>query len=328
MAKLEPLNADLKRQAGDSIRGYLYQHWQAVHAWLDLKEDECLYLEGAEDFDILKSDVAKAVQVKNTSGNITLQSDSVIDAIVNYWSLLKNNKNKTEKIEFCFLTTSKITIEKSNIFKNEGGGLSSWQRCNEDSLELEKLITYIRTDEKYVQKLPSDFNYFLNNNSTNEIYNKIIKPIIWITNSNNIEEVKRAVERKLIYYGHENNIPPDVAKRVSANLFEYAFSTSTKKKRFLYLSDFLEIFGSNTTIPMPINYLNNLPDLMNQILKNSFQGEKSTFGIDSQVSKNPKIDRCFVYRKNFVEKSVTILKQTNCLIINGATGIGKSTLAK
>ena len=46
---IQPLKADPKRQAHDQLRGYLYQIWHSVYAWLELAEDEILYLEGAED---------------------------------------------------------------------------------------------------------------------------------------------------------------------------------------------------------------------------------------------------------------------------------------
>ena len=60
---IQPLNADPKRQANDSLRGYLYQILHSVDAWLDLDDNEILYLEGAEDFDKISDDTATAVQV-------------------------------------------------------------------------------------------------------------------------------------------------------------------------------------------------------------------------------------------------------------------------
>ena len=45
------LQANPNRQAHNQLRGYLYQIWHSVNAWLDLADDEILYLEGAEDFD-------------------------------------------------------------------------------------------------------------------------------------------------------------------------------------------------------------------------------------------------------------------------------------
>ncbi len=50
------LIADPKRQVNDALRGYVYQIWHSVNAWLDLAEDEILYLEGAEDFDKVSDD--------------------------------------------------------------------------------------------------------------------------------------------------------------------------------------------------------------------------------------------------------------------------------
>ncbi len=39
-----------KRQAVDSLRGYVYQVYQTLLAWLDLNVDETLLLEIAEDY--------------------------------------------------------------------------------------------------------------------------------------------------------------------------------------------------------------------------------------------------------------------------------------
>ena len=76
----QPLNADPKRQAHNQLRGYLYQIWHSVDAWLNLADDDVLYLEGAEDLDILSNDAATAVQVKDTQHKITLRSQEVNDA--------------------------------------------------------------------------------------------------------------------------------------------------------------------------------------------------------------------------------------------------------
>jgi len=51
--EITPLASDPNRQATDTIKGYVYQAWESLHAWINLKEDEVLYLEGAEDVDLL-----------------------------------------------------------------------------------------------------------------------------------------------------------------------------------------------------------------------------------------------------------------------------------
>ena len=64
---IQPLIADPKHQANDSLRGYRYQILHSVHAWLSLADDEILYLEGAEDFDIVSPETTTVVQVKDTT---------------------------------------------------------------------------------------------------------------------------------------------------------------------------------------------------------------------------------------------------------------------
>ena len=46
---------DPRRQASDSIRGYVYQIYQSVFAWITLKNLQALVLEGAEDFDVYEN---------------------------------------------------------------------------------------------------------------------------------------------------------------------------------------------------------------------------------------------------------------------------------
>ena len=95
-------NADSKRQAHASIKGYLYQILHSVNAWLDLAEDETLSLEGIEDFDIISDDTVTAVQVKDTQRNITLRSNDALNAINRYWE--SQIRNPDRRVKFRFLT--------------------------------------------------------------------------------------------------------------------------------------------------------------------------------------------------------------------------------
>ena len=63
IAGLPPhLPGDPRRQAVHSIEGTVYQAWCSIDAWLRLNSpDEVIYLEGAEDFDIVRSDGGIAV---------------------------------------------------------------------------------------------------------------------------------------------------------------------------------------------------------------------------------------------------------------------------
>jgi len=81
-----PLQNDPNREAVAALRGYKYQILYSVLAWITLDDDDILYLEGAEDFDHINTHRATTVQIKETkgSGNITLRTKSVVEAICNY----------------------------------------------------------------------------------------------------------------------------------------------------------------------------------------------------------------------------------------------------
>ena len=79
---------------------------EAFLAWIDLGETERLYLEGAEDFDRLTGLSAETIQTKDVTGNITLRSVDVVEAIDNAWANQQRNPQYT--IKFRFLTTSGI----------------------------------------------------------------------------------------------------------------------------------------------------------------------------------------------------------------------------
>ena len=73
MATPSDFQVDSTRDATDSIRGYVYQAYQSVLAWMRLDEHEILILEGAEDFDIHRGRSVTTTQVKDVAGSLTLR---------------------------------------------------------------------------------------------------------------------------------------------------------------------------------------------------------------------------------------------------------------
>lgn len=108
---------DAKRDATDSIRGYVYQIYQSIHAWLSLNENEQLYLECAEDFDVCVGQSVIGTQVKDLSGNLTLRSSDVVAAINNFWTLQENNPD--HDVSLRFLTTAVAGHEKVHLLESK-----------------------------------------------------------------------------------------------------------------------------------------------------------------------------------------------------------------
>jgi hypothetical protein len=79
----EALQGDPRRRASATVRGFMYQFWRTVQAWIELEPDEVLFVEGAEDFDVIGGDEATAVQIKDNraSGALTLGNAGTINTL-------------------------------------------------------------------------------------------------------------------------------------------------------------------------------------------------------------------------------------------------------
>ena len=242
-----PLNANPKRQAHAQLKGYLYQIWHSVDAWLDLADDEVLYLEGAEDFDKVSGDDATATQVKHVQHSISLRSPDVIDAINNFWELQTNNSDR--RVKYRFLTKSEIRKEQGNPFGTDKSGIEVWRRCSGDEAAIKKISEFLQTDGK----ISAEVNDFLKKASPQEIYEHLIEPIAWETDSKNINFVEQSIIEKLVYHGDRQGVSPSNAKKVFAPLVEEAWKIATRKEnRKLTRMHLLEIFENHTRVSVPI----------------------------------------------------------------------------
>ncbi len=326
--KRKPLKANPKRQADAQLRGYLYQIWHSVNAWLDLAEDEILYLEGAEDFDLLSNDTDTATQVKHTQRPITLRSQQVIDGINNYWELRTNNPDR--RVKFRLLTTSKIVKEQGNPLQTDKPGLEVWGRCSGDEGTITKISEFLKDQEK----ISDEVKDFLKQADPQTIYEQLIEPITWETGSKPAGYVEQSINEKLVLHGNQLGFLPSESKKVADHLLKEALMVATQKEnRKLTKVRFLEIFEEQTTQSMPTPYLRHL-QMQATIMGNvgsPFIGGSSDITIQSQPfiqTAIPQLYFTIVPRADKVTSIQTKLQSEGIAIIQGGTGTGKTTLTK
>ena len=326
----QPLKADPKRQAYDQLRGYYYQILHSVNAWLDLAEDQDLYLECAEDFDTISDDVATAVQVKDAKHNITLRSREVTDAISHYWELLNNNPHSDRRVKFRLLTRSKIGAERGNPFGEGKPGLQVWSRCADDEATITELSKFLQSEGK----ISDDVKNFLRNSDPKKIYEQLIEPITWETGSKPASFVEQSIKDKLVLHGHRQNIAPSEAKKVVDPLIQEAWKVATQKvNRVLTKVRFLEIFEERTTQNVPTQYLRHL-----QMQAAGMSNVGSLFPVGSSeisiqthssiLNTIPPLSPDITPRTELLTKIQAQLQSENIAIIHGGAGRGKTTLAK
>ena len=325
---IQPLQADPKRQAHNQLRGYLYQIWHSVDAWLDLDKDEVLYLEGAEDFDKISGDTATAVQVKDTQHKITLRSQEVNDAINNYWELQANNPDLN--VKYRFLTRSQIGVEQGSPFGEGNRGLRVWQRCSGDEAAITKISEFLQAEAKISQEVAD----FLKEAAPQQIYEQLIKPITWETGSKEASSVEKSIEDKLILHGHQYGILPSDAKKVVDPLLKEALMIATQKEnRELTRVRFLEIFEAQTTQRISTPHLQHLQMLatMANPFGAAFIGGSSDITIQDQSPIQNTIPPLYpnvAPRTNLVASIQATLQSEGIAVLQGGARRGKTTLAK
>ena len=329
--KTQGLEANPKRQAHNQLRGYVYQIWHSVNAWLDLTEGEILYLEGAEDFDRVSDDTATAVQVKDTQHKITLRSQEVINAINLYWKLRANHPNLT--VKYRFLTRSKIGMEQGNPFGEGQPGLQVWSRCSGDEETVTKISEFLQTEEK----ISDEVKNFLEQAEPQKIYEQLIEPITWETDSKPASFVQKSISDKLVLHGDRHGISPSYAKKVVNRLLTEALRVATQKEnRVLTEVRFLEIFEEQTTQRVSNQYLQRLQMRATQTKRldtasAKFPGGSSDRSIQSHSSilnTIPPLYPDVAPRAELLTSIQTKLQSEGIAVIHGGAGRGKTTLAK
>ncbi len=330
--KSKKLSGNQKRQASSQIKGFVYQVWQSVNAWLQLDGNGAIFLEVAEDFDKIEQNKATATQVKHlTSKNVTLKSPEIVEALTNYWEL--KDKNKDRYISFHFLTQSERAKERGEVKLSNGAkGLDYWDRCKKgaDIEPLTKLLMEL--------DLSKDLKKFVESATSEEIRQQLIMPISWLTGAKNIPALISKVNNDVIEFGAKQNHKPSELKHVSSALCMHVWDTICKDEedeRVLTRVDLLTVFDEAVKVPISrleietINReLKRIGSLLSDSVGKSLVDADADVGVDTLVKKPHVVDKSlFIFRREKVSELRIHLQKYGLLQMVGVSGVGKSLLS-
>ncbi len=322
---------DPKRLAVDSLRGGFYQLWQSLLTWTSLKPNEALYLEGAEDFDVLGPDYAVTNQVKDIKQSVTLQSKEILEAISNFWQHRKSNPQYA--IQYRFLTTAERGLERSRPF-GKVKGLDHWDTCRRPDASLDSLRSFLLR----IDSLPTELHEFVKSSSDEQLRENLIDRIEWLTGLKEYEHIKEQVNNWAIKYGYEvHSLSSRDSLKVVAVLFQYVSEIVIKKEdRRLLFADLIHLFDKTSTVPVSKRDF----DLLNLIKKTEISTLTQLAGVDvsSYASESFKIQSNLAFpilrpsekwseRPQIISDLQSRIENQPILVLKGLTGMGKSTLA-
>ena len=316
-----------RRQAVDSLRGYIYQIYQSIAAWLNLKENEILFIEVAEDYAILCRESLTTTQVKNTrgSGSITLNTQSVKQSIESFWSMQESNQDK--EIYYQYLTTSEIGKERGILFPNEQPGLLFWRTAAREGSDLEPLREVLRKIEFNSASLKD----FIKNASAEDLRKKLLRRIRWESGAQDHELLEQSIKDSLVYLGEKHGISVGDSEKSKHTLISKILDLVVEsEERKLTHADLLRSFDEATSIQVPLSmYKKGFPQSTIGGLKldanNSLDYDISSSIIP--LSKAPLPSR-IARRKKLVGEQLKNLALYGILWLHGSSGLGKTTLAQ
>jgi len=308
------------------MRGYSYQILRSIETWVDLKDGAVLVLEGAEDLDSIDDAGAATVeQIKDTSGsgNITLRSQSVLEAIGNFWNHL--DRNSGTAIQFRFLTTSGIGREKNRPFGFDTPGLEAWKRIQAAPLAEQsvQMAAAIQGFLEVQDVLPEAFRLWLGSATSEDFITRIILPMEWVAAWPTWRDLYDTVFAKLVELGETRNVgSADAATALDALHTEAWRVATTKSSRLLRRGDLLRIFDQAGTTAIPNSQILAILGALTGAPANATAVAVAPEPLSAPPGPGPRR-----HPRPVLEANIREALSAGSVLIHGGTGVGKTALA-
>lgn len=341
MNKSEPFTAeegvvplgDAARQAVDSLRGYAYQVTAAALAWLDLPDKGQLFLEVAEDYAVVVRQAIEAVQVKDTeaSGTVTLNTESVRDAVSDFVTLTARNPNAD--VHLRYFTTSEIGTERA-VEDRPGGmaGLTYWRNAASGA-DVGPLRSILESD-----KFKADVHGFVKARTDEALRSDLLRKIHWDCGKPDLASLRKEFESRLIVVGRDtfNLAAPEAARTADVLIYKVLQRSiaSDPAERVLTRAELYSAVDEATRISVPRAAADSMLALISSGLASSVFAGLGT-GLPVTVSEPGwivpssalPVASGMVNRQDIESEVAASLRRFGTSIVTGASGLGKSSVA-
>lgn len=291
---------------------------------MQLKENEILVLEGAEDFDVHIGSTVTSTQVKDVTCNLTLRSTAIIDALNNFWD--HSERNPGYEIVLRFLTTTVAGEEQGSPFGSGQKGLEYWISAERDDVDIEPIRAFLIT-----LGLAQKFVSFIQSATVDELRDKLIRRIRWDLGNKPREALQYLIEDKLKLHGFKLGINSHYSCQALDHLLKKVVDLlSTPGLKELRLGDFISSFDEATSITVPRSEVAAVTSggALQQLVAMIDSSEISRLVNRTSVIGNPvPIVDDGIARKTIVANISSMLREQRVIFMCGSSGLGKTNLA-
>ncbi|MGA4196591.1 hypothetical protein ACI2VG_05840 [Ralstonia nicotianae] len=311
------LSGDPRRQAVPSIRGTVYQAWCSIDAWLQLSTaDQVIYLEGAEDFDVVREDGAITVQVRHTEASISLGAAKARAALEQFWAL--TSKEPSREIEYHYLTTSSVGTEQGADF---GGldGIDAWGAARTNPELAQGIADYL------LAHLPehSLLRAFLAAATSGELQARLFTRFHWFTGQPSIEAVRQSVDeriRVLLHYQKRSiSLVPNIRVQLESHFWQVVVRESSSDRRLTF-GELLQLVEDATTTYLPVPV-----DQIAELLRCAPPGLALLRLLKEKVPQPPSP---LIPRPELIDRINIAANQRRSVLLTGTVFKGKTTAAQ
>lgn len=324
---------DTAREAVASLRGYAFQVAVATLAWIDIAENDRIFLEVAEDYATVAQDALQAVQVKDTaaSGAATLNSQGVRHAVGAFVDLAARNPGKGVMLRY--FTTSPIGTEQKIADRPAGErGLDYWRKAasGADIAPLRAILM----GEAFSEAVRD----FVSVRDDNALRRDLLQNIHWDCGAPDLSMIKRELEERLVVIGRDRfQLAAKEANRLSNTLMSAVLLASIRAKaedRVLSRAMLYETIDSATRVSVPRSSVDTLASL-SSALSGALTGGGSgnaEFALAELgwivSSADLPVYKKKISRTALESKIEAALQAQAVAILSGGSGLGKSLVAR
>lgn len=316
------LAADPARQAVATIRGFVYQIWWSIDAWLQLRSpDDVIFLEGAEDLDKIVAGAPTAEQVKNEAASLSLNNKRAHSALENFWAL--SERETVRRVDFHYVTTASAATEQDAQFDGMRG-LEAWRIAQTNVQAADNIRLYLAPK----LELTSPLRKFLETGTPQAVQDRLIRRFHWFLEQPGIEEVKQSVDDRIVHRLNQANQPLTYVEAVRNRLLSFASDALIRpesSKRRLNEADLLREIEAATTEKVLVPALQ-YQQFMRALQSGAF--DPGAAHLQLMRLPLPPAPVPLLSRPTTVEHVRRLIVERKAVVLTGSVFKGKTTIAK
>ena len=318
-------SGDPATQATASLGGYAYQLYASGLAWLDLRPGQELYLEIAQDYAVATRDALRAVQVKHTSANVTINAEHIRNALDSFVDLVERNPER--EVQLHFLSTCSVGQEQKREHRANGEpSLAYWRRAaaGADVQPLREVFGKINLSDRVRR--------FIEVRGDAALREEFLRRIQWDCGAQSLEGVQRELENGLLRYHVDRFHAPARREQLAAAVLRHVLTTAVNGgQQRLTDSDLLALVTDTARVLVsPAEF-----EAAMRGIGAAFAGRQDASNLEAvDISRLLETERelplppLLAERNDLTRDLSERTRRNGTTFVSGSTGCGKTTVAR